>query len=97
MLRDVVHDPRGRAIPNGLAFQVGVETEGAVVRAAAFALHADAVVRVGGVLWEDLRDIREVHGQVVETGVTLSGARDGLAVLAYDEPLAVEWFAFDHF
>src|SRR5436309_6579118 len=97
VLRDVVYDPRGRAIPDGLAFQVGVETEGAVVRAPALALYPDAIVRVGGVLREDLRDIREVHGQVVETGVALSGAGDGLAVLACDEPLAVEWFAFDHF
>src|SRR5439155_24237520 len=65
-------------------------------RAAAFALHADAVVRVGGVVREDLRDVREVHGQVVEVGVDLSRAGDRLAILSSDEPLAVERPPVDH-
>src|SRR5439155_2042282 len=96
VLRDVLHDQRGRAIADGFAFQVRIDTEDAVVPAAALALHANAIVRVAGELRENLRDVGEVHGQAIEVGIALPRAGDGLAVLSGDEPLAVERPPLDH-
>ena len=96
VLRDVLHDQRGRAIADGFALQVRIEAEGAVVRAPALALHANAIVRVGGELRENLRDVGEVHGQAIEVGIALPRTGDGLAVLSGDVPLAVERPSLDH-
>ena len=97
MLGDVLRNQRGRAIADGLAFQVWVEAEGAVVGAAALALHADAVVSIGRILRKDGRDVWQVHGQGAEVCVALSQAFDGFPALAGDEALAVKRLALDHF
>src|SRR5437870_6733696 len=89
VLRDVLHYQRGRTVPDRFAFQVGIETEGAVIGTAALALHADAVMGIGSIFRENGRDVRQVHSQVAEACITLSQSFDRPSTLADDESLAV--------
>ena len=97
VLCDVLHHLRGRTVPDRFAFQVGIETEGAVIGTAALALHADAVMGIGGIFGENGRDVRQVHGQVGKIRIALSESFDRPFALADDESLAVERLPLDDF
>ena len=97
VLRDVLHYQRGRTVPDRFAFQIRIETEGAVIGTAPLALHADAVMGIGGIFRENGRDVRQVHSHDAEICITLSQSFDRPSTLADDESLAVERLSLDDF
>ena len=66
MLRDVLHDHLRRTIPNPFAFDIWIEAEGAVIRAAALGLHADRFLLIRAILRENGGQVGQVHRQRIE-------------------------------
>src|SRR6185503_20964871 len=87
VLRNILHDHFRRTVTHALSLYIWIQTERTVVRAASFALHADALADVFGKLRKHGREIWQIDRRRIQQRHPLLRTFGDASVFAQDVPL----------